>query len=266
MDVTGSESGGTARFALVRDVPRSIDRCELSHLAREPIDIQLANEQHRRYESALESAGCRLVRLTAEPDLPDSVFVEDTALVVDGRAIILRPGAASRRGETDSVAAVLKRYCDLSFIGAPGTVDGGDLLRMGRHVYAGHSRRTNAAGIEQLRAILSSGGFIVDVVEISDCLHLKSAVCAISDETVLLNPRWVDRAAFAGYRQIEIDEREPFAANALRVGEVVLYPRQHPRTRERLDREGIRVLEVDLGELAKAEGGVTCCCILVESP
>jgi dimethylargininase len=253
-----------SRSAFTRPVPPSIDDCELTHLARERIDVARATEQHTAYEALLVELGCTVIRLAATPDLPDSVFVEDTAVVFDEVAVITRPGAASRRPETDTVAAALKDVRPLKYIHEPGTLDGGDVLRMGRMVRVGRSRRTNADGIAQLERILAAYGYEVRSVDVRGCLHLKSAATAAADATVLINPAWVDAAAFGLAERIEIDPAEPFAANALRIGDGLVYAAHFPRTHERLVARGLRVHTVAADELAKAEGGVTCCSLIVE--
>ena len=252
--------------ALTRAVPPSIVHCELTHLDRAPIDPTRAAEQHRRYEEALAALGCTVRRLPPTPELPDSVFVEDAAVVLPEVAVVARPGAESRRGETASVAEALREHRPLAGIEAPGTLDGGDVLRLGDRIWVGLSRRTDAEGIRQLRGIVAPYGYRVTAVPVTACLHLKTAVTAVSDDAVLLNPAWVDPEAFAGVERIEVDPAEPFGANALRVGGAVLYPAAHPRTRLRLEHRGLRVRTVEADELEKAEAGVTCCSILVPVP
>ncbi len=242
------------RIALTRPIPPTLAQCELTHLARQPIDVGRAAAQHAEYEALLEELGCIVRRLPLRADLPDSVFVEDAAIVTDDVAIITRPGALSRRAETIDVVAALRDYRDLLFITEPGTLDGGDVLRLGERWLVGRSTRTNEEGIRQLAGILP-----VEVIDFRGCLHLKSAVTAIDDARVLLNPQWVD--AFAPH--ITVDPGEPFAANVLRLGDVVIAPAANPRTNERLADAGIDIRTVEASELAKAEGGVTCCCIIV---
>src|SRR6266550_531123 len=242
-------------IALTRAVPPSIVHCELSHAARAPIDVVRATHEHREYERTLERLGCRIERVTAEPEMPDSVFVEDAAVVLDDVAIITRPGAESRRGETRSIADALLPYRELIEIKEPGTLDGGDVLLSGDVMFVGASRRTNEEGIRQLQRIAGN----VVAIPVTKCLHLKSAVTEVADETLLINPRWINRGCFARHRLIEVDPSEAAAANALRLGDAVVFPSELPRTRERLERAGISVYSVPAGELAKAEGGVTCC-------
>jgi dimethylargininase len=248
--------------AITREVSPSLADCELSFVDRSPIDLARANAQHRAYQQALAALGCDVKVLAAEPAYPDAVFVEDVAVVVDEVAVMTRPGAESRRGEGPSVARVLAAYRELRAIEAPGTLDGGDVLRIGRRVYVGESARSNADGIAQLRVILGAHGYTVHGVPIRGCLHLKSAVTALADDIVLLQSEWVDRAAFAGYRLIEVDPAEEHAANVLRIGDRVISPACFPRTHERIRAAGIEVVAVDVSELQKAEGAVTCCSLV----
>jgi dimethylargininase len=249
--------------AITRKIGPAIARCELTHLTREPIDVVRAIEQHSAYERALSGLGCRIVSLPEEPDLPDSVFVEDTAVVFDELAVITRPGAESRRPETVSVARVLERYRPITMIGPQGTLDGGDVLCLGRRVLVGLSHRTNREGMQQLQALLSPHGMTVEGIPVTHCLHLKSAVTLVGPETVLINPAWTDPSTYADLRCISVDPTEPYAANALLIGDSVVYPQAFPRTAARLERQGIRLASVDVAEIAKAEGAVTCCALLV---
>ena len=173
-----------------------------------------------------------------------------------------RPGALSRRAESATVAAALGAHRSLRSIEAPGTLDGGDVLRIGRRLHVGQSERSNAEGIEQLRALLAEFGYSVEGVAIHGCLHLKSAVTALDDETVLLQPAWVDPTAFARYRIVEVDPSEEHAANVLRIGSAVISPACFPRTHARIRATGIEVVTVDVSELQKAEGAVTCCSLV----
>lgn len=253
-----------SRIAVTRGVSPAIVRCELVHQERQPIDVAAARRQHQEYEEALAGLGCRVQALPADPDLADSVFVEDTAIVLDEVAVITRPGAASRRPETAPVAQALAPYRRLVSIESPGTLDGGDVLRIGRTLYVGRSARSNQAAIDQLATALAPYRYDVRGVAVHGCLHLKSAVTAVGDGVVLLDPRWVDPGVFTDTRSIEIDPRERGAANALRIGDRVIYPASFPETRRRLETAGIGVTVVDVSELQKAEGAVTCCSIVFD--
>jgi dimethylargininase len=250
-------------IAFTREVSASIERCELTHLRRTKINLEVARRQHRAFEAALHSLGCEVRRIPEAPDLPDAVFVQDAAIVFDEVAIIARPGAESRRSETKAIAHVLAPFRTLRSIEPPGTLDGGDVICIGRNVYVGQTARTNRDGLRQLSEVLTPFGYTVRGVDVTGCLHLQTAVTPIDDNLLLVNPQWVDPIAFDGVNWIEVDPTEPFAANALRVGDAVLHPAHFPRTRERLESRGIRVVPVEMSELAKAEAGVTCCCILI---
>ncbi len=251
------------RIAITRSVSPTIGQCELTHLSRQEIDVNRARYQHAQYENLLIDLGCKVRRLSEEPNLPDSVFVEDTAVVLDDAAVITRPGAILRRNETQSVAEVLKEYRTIYQITDPGTLDGGDVLRIGRTLYVGNSVRSNIPGIKQLMEIVAPYGYDVEVVKLEGCLHLKSAVSLVGEETLLINRSWVDVKSLGDPREfIDIDPGEPYAANALLVGDELIYPQSFPRTRLRLENKGIGVRVVDVSELQKAEGALTCCSLI----
>jgi dimethylargininase len=256
-------------IAITRPVSRSIIHCELTHLAREPIDYGRAVRQHDSYESVLRELGCELVVVPAAHEMPDAVFVEDTAVVVDEVAVMTRPGAESRRGELAGVEAVLQRYRRIERLQAPATLDGGDVFRVGRRLFVGRSSRTNDDGVAQLRALVGKHGYTVDAVDMHDCLHLRTAVSAIAENALLGNSAWVVRRPFGDLKWIEIDPSEPHAANALWMGDAVIYPSAYPRTaqllRTHLEKEGMSLHLVDADELAKAEAGVTCCSIILST-
>jgi dimethylargininase len=250
-------------LALTREISPALEHCELTHLARSPIDVTRARAELEAYEGALRDLGCEVRRLPAAPDMPDSVFVEDAAVVLDELAVITRPGAASRRAETGAVADAIRRYRPVAAILAPGTLDGGDVLRVGRTLFVGVGSRTNESGVAQFRRMVASQGYSVEPVAFQGCLHLKTGATLVADDLLLVNPAWVNPAHLGSLRAIEVDPDEPFAANALRIGDVVIYPAEHARTRERLEAEGISVRTVPMAELAKAEGGVTCISVLI---
>jgi dimethylargininase len=254
-----------AEVAITRQVSPGIVRCELTHLDRRPIDLDTARAQHRAYEERLADLGCEVRSLPPEPDLPDSMFVEDPAVVLDGVAVIARSGAQSRRPEAESIAAALESFRPLEHVVAPGTLDGGDVLVVGRTLFVGRSSRTNPEGTEQLQTIATPHGYTVAAVEMSECLHLKSAVTRVGERILLANRAWVDTDAFGCAEIIEVDPTEPMAANALLVGQTVIVPAAYPRTRERLEAQGIATVALDISEVTKAEGGVTCCSLIFEA-
>jgi len=247
--------------AITREVNAALGSCELTFLSRNKIDTDLASEQHQQYQSALSSLGCEIVIVPTEPGLADSVFIEDTALVLDEIAVLCRPGAASRRPEVAGVEGVLQQYRALASIQPPGTLDGGDLLRVDKVIYAGLSTRSNQSGIEQ-RSIVADYGYSVKVVETAKCLHLKSAVSVVAPGTLLINPDLISKSAFADYELIDVDKNEAHAANALLVGQSLIYSSSYPRTMEKLLARSIAVVPVDVSEVQKAEGAVTCCSLV----
>ena len=252
--------------AITREVNAALGDSERTFLPRVRIDIDLALQQHQQYQSVLSSLGCEIVTLPTEPGLADSVFIEDTAMVLDEIAVLCRPGAASRQPEVAGVESVLQQYRTLASIQPPGTLDGGDLLRAGKVIYAGLSTRSNKSGIDQLRSIVADYGFSVQTVETTKCLHLKSAVSEVAAGSLLINPDWINRSVFRDCDLIDVDKKEAHAANALRVGRSVIYPSSFPRTMEKLVARGIALTPVNVSELQKAEGAVTCCSLIFTKP
>jgi len=253
-------------IALTREISPAVTRCELTQLPRAPIDVEMARAQHRAYQQCLAEAGCTVARLAAGPEMADSVFVEDIAVVFDEVAIVTRPGASSRRQETPAVAEALARYRLLQHIEAPATADGGDVLVVGRNVFVGCSSRTNAAAIDQMRRFLGPYGYTVVGVGVSGCLHLKSAVTRVADDRLLINRNWISIEPFSTFDLIDVHPDEPNGANALRVGGEVVYATSFPRTLERLEQSGLSVRSVDVSEIAKAEGALTCCSLIFSVP
>ncbi len=257
-DVHSPREGGLV--ALTREPSAALGACELTHLPRRPIDVELARAQHLQYTAALRSAGCEVITLAEAPELPDSVFVEDPAIVLDELAILTRPGAPSRRAEVPELAKALAPYRRLQGIEAPATLDGGDVLRIGRRIYVGRSTRTDEAALVQLRGLVAPLGYEVIAVPVLGCLHLKSAITSIADGVLLANRAWVDVSPFGDLRIVDVDPSEPAGANALRVGERLIYPNDYPKTAARL--AGFGLLLVDASEVIKAEGAVTCCSLI----
>ncbi len=248
--------------AISRDISAAMQECELTHLPRQTLDLALARSQHAAYNQALKDLGVDLTELPQQRELPDSVFVEDTALVFDQLAVITRPGAPSRRPETASIEAALRPHREIAHISAPAVLDGGDVLTIGKAVYVGLSSRSNAAAVQQLQALLTAHGYRVHGLELGQCLHLKTAVTALDDNTVLLNPDWIDAAHFAAYQIVETHPDEAFGANVVRLDNTLLYGAQYPETQARIEQLGHKVHCVDMSELAKAEGAVTCCSLV----
>jgi len=252
-------------IAITRPISPSFADGERTHVERSAIDLAAANLEHRAYEDALRALGASIVHAPDAPDQPDAVFVEDTAFVLDEVAVITRPGAASRRPETAGIAQVLGNYRELRHLEAPATLDGGDVLRVGRVVFVGRSSRTNTDAIAQLQSFLQPWDYRVVPVDVTGCLHLKSAVTAVGDNRLLINRGWTKAGAFEGSELIDVAADEPFGANALLVRDSVIYPSNFPHTAERLERAGIDVIRTACSEIAKAEGAVTCCSLVFES-
>jgi dimethylargininase len=238
-------------------------RCELTHLARAPIDVPLAQRQHAQYVAELSALGCRLEWLPPLAEQADGVFVEDTAVLVPEAAIITRPGAASRRAEVETVAAALTRHVALRRVTDPACLEGGDVLRIGQTLYVGASGRSNAAGVAQLAAGLRPFGYAVREVALRGCLHLKSAATFIPPNVLLVNPSWVDPSAFDMGVVIAVHPEEPYAANTLTLRGLTLVSQAYPRTQRSLEAAGIATRAVDVSELHKAEAALTCLSLLL---
>lgn len=250
-------------IAVTRQVSTRLDQCALTFLERAPIDVRLATRQHAGYEAVLRALGLTVEHQDELAEHPDAVFVEDTALVLDEVAIVTRPGEPTRRGETAHIAPVLARYRPLAIIEAPATLEGGDIVRLGKRLFVGLSSRSNQAGADQLRDIVEPFGYTVNAVQLGGALHLKSAVSALDRTTILANPEWVDTARFGASRVLAVAPDEPLAANVLAIDSVVIVSDAYPRTRELLERAGFVTREVTVTELHKAEAGVTCMSLIV---
>ena len=252
--------------AFTRAVSPRLAECQLTHLERAPIDASKAAQQHSGYEISLAEAGLKIERLPELSDDPDAVFVEDTALLLGEHAVITRPGAASRIGETDSTAAGLSGEFQLHRIES-GFLDGGDVLRIGRTLYVGLSSRTDAAGAKCLSELVASLGFEVVKAELRDCLHLKTGATfagldAAGRPVLIFDERSVDPGQFKGTELLAVEERA--AANCVRAGDRLILPLGNPLTADRLRERGFHVVEVDVSELQKAEAGVTCMSLIDE--
>lgn len=249
--------------AMTRPPTAALRDCALTHLPRVPIDVDRAVAQHRAYQAALERLGCTVVSLPPEPALPDAVFVEDTAVVLDEMAVVTTPGAVSRQGEVESVASALAAFRPVRRLSAGARLDGGDVLRIGRRLYVGRSSRSNAAAVADLARWLGPLGYEVQAVAIEGCLHLKTACSYLGDGRLLANPELVDLAAFGELAVVEVDAAEPLAANALALGGSVVFPASFPATAARLAALGYPVVALDTSELQKAEAGVTCMSLIL---
>lgn len=242
----------------------NLQACEKTYVPWTAIDGTLAHIQHTAYCRALADLGCEVITFDGGESLADSTFVEDTAIVLDELAILASLGAESRRPETDRMRPILARFRRLESIHLPATLEGGDVLRLGRQLLVGRSRRTNLEGIESLRAILRRFDYQIVAIPVHGCLHLKTACTALPDGTLLINPHWIDPGSLTPWKTMRVPDSEPWAANVCVVGETAIIPAEHPRTIEQLRNRGIKVCPVPLSEFAKAEGGATCLSLLID--
>ena len=252
-------------IAITRKPSPALGRCVLEYLERQEIDIAKAVRQHEEYEAILSEFRLQVISLPAEPDLPDSMFVEDTAVVVDEIAVMTRMGAESRRDEVGSVAEALSAFRPLRWLREPATLEGGDVMRAGSTLFVGLSTRTNSAGVSQLESELGPYGYSVRPLEVRGCLHLKSACCYLGDGTILANPGWIDAVALREFEILPVAPDEPWAANVLRVGGTILIASSSPGTARVLEKAGYRVRTLDISELMKAEAGLTCSSLIFEA-
>jgi dimethylargininase len=251
-------------IALTREPSASLADGERTFRSRVAIDLAVAARQHERYRRVLSECGARVTTLPPIDDLPDAVFIEDVALVLDEIAILFHMGVMSRRQEPERAAAEIGRWREVVALPEDARAEGGDVVRLGRTLYVGRTGRTDDRGIAALGAVATPLGYRVVPIEVAGCLHLKSACTALDDETLLANPAWVDPTAFEARRTIEVDPGELGAANAVRIGSSVLVQAGCPRTLERVAAAGYDTRAVDVGELAKAEGSLTCLSLLFE--
>ena len=245
--------------AIVRQPsPHMADACELTHVARTPIDMDLAGKQHAAYAAALERLGATVTVLAPLPGHADCAFVEDPLIVLPELVIVTRPGAASRQSEGASLIAVAPTDRPHLTLSAPATLEGGDVLRVGYTLYVGHSSRTNAEGIAALSQAVTPHGYTIVAVPVPGALHLKTAITALAPDLFVANPAWIDVGHFGAAHVIPVDPAEPFAGNILPVGDHLLTASAYARTADRITAAGFALTRVDISEFAKAEAGLTC--------
>lgn len=249
--------------AIAHVPPDSLEAGERTYVTRTAIDQALALRQHAAYCAALADCGARVITLDVNAQFADAVFVEDTAVVFDEVAVLACPGAESRRREPEGIAPELARYRPLRSIAYPDTLDGGDVVVCGRSVLVGASQRTNAGGARAMADHLEPLGYAVRRIALRDCLHLKSACCALPDGRLLVNPRWLDLSGLDGFTLVPIPADEPFAADVATIGHTVIISATNPRTLDLVVSLGFSVRAVEVSEFEKAEGGVTCLSILI---
>lgn len=245
-------------IAITRKPSPLLESGERTHIGRDAIDCARAQAQHDDYRAALSELGASVLRLDDADGFPDGVFVEDTALVLDEAALLMRPGAESRRDEVAGIGEALSKYRELVRIESPAAIDGGDIVVTGKRIFIGRSARTNSEGIASLGDLTKRFGYSVHGVRMQGCLHLKSGCTALPDGRILINRAWIEGADLPACDFVEVPREEPWGGDVAFVGDTVVAAAAYPRTIEILAREGYRVRPVDVSEFAKAEGGVTC--------
>jgi dimethylargininase len=250
-------------LALTHIPSRRINDAQRTFVAREAIDYDRAVRQHADYREMLRRCGVSVRTLDVNRDLPDCVFIEDTAIVLDEIAVLASMGVESRRAELAGIEPILKEYRQVHRLEHGATLEGGDVLQVGRTLLVGISSRTNSAGVEGLETIVRRYGYQVVPVPVRQCLHLKSGCTALPDGTLLVNPAWLEMEALRSFHITGIPEEEPLAADILSIGGRVCIPAQYGRTAELIRQRGFEVETVDLSEFAKADGGITCLSILL---
>jgi dimethylargininase len=239
---------------------------ERTFIGRDPIDFQLALRQHAEYHRLLLLCGASVQTLVVNSHLADCAFIEDTAVVLDEVAILCSMGTPSRLAEPMPIHAELGKHRRAIPIEPPATLEGGDVLRVGKTLLVGRSSRTNSAGIEALDAITRPLGYRVVAIPVHACLHLKTACCALPDGRLLVNPSWIDLKPLTDFKQIEVPPDEPFGANILLVQDHIIIEATNARTTALIREFGFQVHPINLSEFAKAEAGVTCLSLLIASP
>jgi dimethylargininase len=251
--------------ALTRGVSPTIGDCKLTFIKRERIDVAAAARQHGAYKQCLTKMGVQITSLVLMPEAPDAVFIQDTAVVVDEVAVVATMGAACRAEEVESVAQALSSHRPLKRLSPPATLEGGDVVRIGRTLYVGDSGRTNREGIRQLSDILAPYDYQVIPVGVRGCLHLSTGCSYLGHGLMLLNPVWVDAAPFQQFEILEVPETEPWSANTIAVGDTVLLASAFERTCALVQERGLNVIATDISELQKAEGALTCMSLMFDA-
>lgn len=221
-------------------------------------DYEIILQQHNAYIDTLKSFGLEVIVLDEERDYPDAHFVEDTAVVTPDVAVIARPGAKARQGEEDSIAPVLERYRKTVRIAAPGTLDGGDVLMVGNHFFIGLSERTNKEGAAQLGKYLEEYGSTWDAISVGAGLHLKSSINYLGNNTLMITDEFANEEVLKAYAKIIIDQDETYAANTLWMNGHLITPTGFPKTRRKLEAMGMKIIGLDMSEVRKMDGGLTC--------
>jgi dimethylargininase len=241
-----------------------LEEGERTYVDDTAVDYALSLRQHAQYCDALRSCGAAVLTLDVNRELPDCVFVEDTAIVLDDVAVMMSMGAESRRAEPAGIEPTLGRYRTIERVRLPATIDGGDVVRLGRTLYVGASPRTNAAGIDALRDVVRAYDYAVIAVAVLKCLHLKTACSALPDGRLLVNRGWIDVSPLPSSALVDVPADEPWAGDVLVIGDRIIASDAFPATASLLERSGFGVTQVAVSEFAKVEGGVTCLSLVFE--
>jgi len=236
----------------------ALERGERTYVGHDVIDGRLAKQEHEQYCEALRRCGVEITMLDVNRDMPDCVFVEDTAVVLDEVAVMMSPGAESRRGEPAGIEPELRKHREIFRVAFPATIDGGDVVRSGKDLYVGASERTNPAGIDALRKLVRPFGYSVTGIPVHGCLHLKSACSTLPDGRFLVNRNWIDASPLPPQLLVQVPEAEQWAGDVLVIDNNIIASDAFPDTIELLARERFDMVPVSVSEFAKAEGGVTC--------
>lgn len=248
------------RYAITRKPGENFSKGLTTNLGRP--DYKLALEQHAHYCQVLRDCGLQINILENDPQYPDCPFVEDIALITEQCAVITNPGDPSRRGEAKSIRDILVNFRALEFIQEPGTVEGGDILRIDNHFYIGISKRTNKKGALQLSAILSNYGYTSSTIPVTSVLHLKTSVTYIGNNTIVATDEFIKKDEFRNLRKIRVDDSESYSANCLMVNGYLLMPQGFPKTKDKVQRLGFVIKELEMSEFRKMDGGITCLSLL----
>ena len=261
--MTTSDAG---KLLAITHVPSpNMQRGERTFVDELVVDYELSLRQHAEYRAALQRCGAEVIVLDVNRTMPDCVFVEDTAIVLRELAVMMSPGAESRRGEPAGIEPSLRQFREVRRVKRPATIDGGDVVVAGRSIYVGESPRTNSEGIAALRETLAPFGYSVTGVPVRQCLHLKTACSALPDGRFLVNAEWIDASPLPAERLVSVPADEPWAGDVLMIGNQIILAEAFPQTADLLSGLGFETIPVAVSEFAKVEGGVTCLSLVFEA-
>jgi dimethylargininase len=249
---------------LTRTPSNSLAQAQLTHLARVPINYELAKIQHQRYCTTLSQLVSDIQVLPALTEFPDSVFVEDVFISLPDVSILCRPGAKSRLGEVDAISTHVPNDRPAVRLESPARIDGGDVLVIGKKIFIGQSSRTNSVAIKVITEIVTPFGYSVTAVKVLGALHLKTAVTALSDDLLVMNSRWINTSVFSDWRRLCVADSEPFAGNILKIANTIFVQSTHIDTANAISAAGFQVQLIDISEFAKAEAGLTCMSVIIQ--